>query len=123
MEEQGVRILGTPLGHPFFVKRKLEKMAREHGALLKRLETLQDTHCAWRLLLYCTNLCANYFASSKLIEDFARTNDETLWNTFCKIANLSQDVDVAWRRGVAQFPFWAGGLGLWSAARWRSGAF
>ena len=47
-----VRILGTPLGHPDFVRSQLS-MSETHDQLLEKVLTIQDLQCAWLLLLYC----------------------------------------------------------------------
>ena len=40
--EQGIIILGTPLGHEKFVRRQLELKSREHDLLLSRIPSLAD---------------------------------------------------------------------------------
>ena len=45
-EQQGVTILGTPLGHVEFVKAHMRVKAEEHGDLLNRVEAVSDLQCA-----------------------------------------------------------------------------
>ena len=47
--EQGIIILGTPLGHDEFVRAQLELKSREHGLLLSRIPSLSDLQSAWAL--------------------------------------------------------------------------
>ena len=60
-EEQGVKILGTPLGHPSFVR---------YHQLIRKILHIQDLQCAWILLLYCTSHSAG--GSSKVVSLFRR---------------------------------------------------
>ena len=41
--QQGVKVLGTPLGHPDFVQRFLEGKIAEHRVLLERIPEVPDT--------------------------------------------------------------------------------
>ena len=59
-EDQGVRILGTPLGHPDFVRSKLSALSETHDQLLEKVLTIKDLQCAWLLLLHCCGARANY---------------------------------------------------------------
>ena len=52
-EDQGVTILGTPLGHWDFVEASLQAKSREHDTLFDRLVAVPDLQCAWLLLLSC----------------------------------------------------------------------
>ena len=59
-ELQGIKVLGTPLGHPDFVAAHLDRVLSDHRTLLERIPAMQDVQCAWALLLH--NACgrANY---------------------------------------------------------------
>ena len=56
LEDQGITILGTPVGWPEFVERELAKILANHSELLTRIPEVQDLQCAWLLLLYCGDL-------------------------------------------------------------------
>ena len=56
-EDQGVRILGTPLGHPDYVRAQLQSLSATHDA---KVPTLPDLQCAWMVLLHCCAARANY---------------------------------------------------------------
>ena len=58
--EQGVRILGTPLGHPDYVHSYFQNVLNEHGVLLSRIPLVEDVQSAWALLLHCAGGRANY---------------------------------------------------------------
>ena len=50
--DQGLPVLGTPLGHPVNVEAQLETLAIEHQEFLDRIRLLSDLKCAWSLLLH-----------------------------------------------------------------------
>ena len=52
-EKQGIKILGTPFGHPQLVEAHLNKKIVEHEVLLERIPTVPDLQSAWSLLLHC----------------------------------------------------------------------
>ena len=50
--QQGVKILGTPLGHSDFVATHLQRVLAEHQTLLQRIPSVADVQSAWLLLLH-----------------------------------------------------------------------
>ena len=58
--EQGVKILGIPLGHPENVQNQLQRVSASHRQLLERIPSVQDLQAAWLLLLYCAGTRANF---------------------------------------------------------------
>ena len=59
-EEQGVTVLGTPLGHPAYVRSQLAAVSEKHDQLLAQILSVSDLQCAWILLLYCAAARPNY---------------------------------------------------------------
>ena len=49
---QGIKVLGTPLGHPDFVAAHLDRVLSDCRTLLERISAVQDVQCAWALLLH-----------------------------------------------------------------------
>ena len=45
--KQGIKVLGTPLGHPDFVRDQLRQVTDEHQTLLRRIPAVQDVQCSW----------------------------------------------------------------------------
>ena len=43
--EQGIKVLGTPLGHEDSVAAHLHRVLRKHQTLLERIPVLQDIQC------------------------------------------------------------------------------
>ena len=51
-DEQGVKILGTPLGHTSYVRSQLAALTAKHEHLISNIFLqVQDLQCAWILLL------------------------------------------------------------------------
>ena len=46
-DEQGMKVLGTPLGHPQYVRRFLSQLSEKHKVLLRRIPRLDDVQSAW----------------------------------------------------------------------------
>ena len=78
-EQQGVRILGAPLGHTDFVFAFLERKSRDHHVLLSRIPRVEDVQSAWALLLHCASARANYLlrvVRPELVREFAERHDQ-----------------------------------------------
>ena len=58
--EQGIRVLGIPIGHVDFVQAQLRSKTEMHRVLHERLLSVQDLQSAWLLLLFCANARATY---------------------------------------------------------------
>ena len=50
---QGVKVLGTPLGHPDFVRAHLRSSTEAQRVLMQRIPSIPDLQGAWLLLLFC----------------------------------------------------------------------
>ena len=89
-EDQSVRILGTPLGHPDFVHSQLSALSETHDQLLEKVLTIQDLQCAW-LLLLCCGARANYtlrVVHPELTAGFAAHHDASLWRCFSHLLGV-----------------------------------
>ena len=51
--EQGIRVLGIPIGHVDFVHAQLRSKTEKHRVLHERLLSVQDLQSAWLLFLIC----------------------------------------------------------------------
>ena len=125
-EEQGVRVLGVPVGHPSYVRVQLSEIQHDHQTLLDRIPSLPDLQSSWLLLLHCASARANYFlrvVPPVLAEEFAREHDRSLWRCLCRILRSGEGECQDSARSAATLPLALGGLGLRSALRTRSSAF
>ena len=124
-DRQGIKLLGTPLGHPDYVARHLQSVVQEHRVLLERIPRVKDLQSAWLLLLHCASARANYTLRSvdpNRTGEFARAHDEGIWRCACDILQIEvAQTDIV--RSIASLPLVLGGLGLRSAERVRSSAY
>ena len=124
--ENGLVVLGTPLGTKAFVEAHADKRLATEQKLLDELPKLSDLQCAWVLLSWSAVPRANHtvrILPPSLSQAYAKKHDAALWQTFCKVFGagaLSQD-DLA--RKVSTLPGRLGGLGLRSAERTAPAAY
>ena len=112
-EEQGVKILGTPLGHPSFVRSQLATLSAKHEQLISKILHIQDLQCAWILLLYCASSRANYtlrVVHPKLSASFAAQHDAALRRAQSHLVSVPPS-SMYW--DVASLPFT---MGAWACA-------
>ena len=124
--EHGLKLLGTPLGHPEYVSEQLERLATEHQTLLDRIPVVPDLQCAWAILLHCASAGTNYVIRVVRPEQslrFARCHDEGLWRCMCNLLELPRDCVFPVVKDSCTLPLVLGGLGLRSATTTREPAF
>ena len=79
-QEQGIRVLGIPVGHVDFVQAQLQSTTEKQRTLFERLQSVQDLQsaCLLLLLLFCANTCATCslrgLPPAEVVE-FAATHD------------------------------------------------
>ena len=56
LHEQGIKRLGTPLGHPEFVLAHLDRITTEHRTFLERIPSVPDLQSAWSLCSSPSNI-------------------------------------------------------------------
>ena len=92
--EQGIKVHGTPLGHPAFVA------ARENYCREPSLAQPSAVQSAWLLLLHCASARANYLlrvVSPEQVQGFAENHDTRLWACLCAILGIPPDTcQVPW---------------------------
>ena len=89
--EQGIKVLGCPLGHADFVTAQLETIARKHPVFWQAIPNVRDVQSAWLLLLHCAAARANFYlrvVRPDLVVQFARTHDASLWQCMCAILGI-----------------------------------
>ena len=118
---QGIKLLGTPLGHPDFVARHVRSVTEEHQVLLQRIPRVRDLQSAWLLLLHCASARAD--CNLRAVDpgssvDFARAHDDDIWQCTCDILHVDP-TQARSVKDVASLPLVLGGLGLRSAEQVR----
>ena len=113
-DQQGLKVLGVPVGTPHFVLKFLEQKIDEQRVLLERIPQVPDTQSAWLLLSYCAAARANFFlraVNPDLTDQFAASHDNGVWQCLCRISEDSSHLRclgaiftsfVERRSGVAQ---------------------
>ena len=114
--QQGLRVLGVPIGHPEFIKEFLVKKSREHATLYDRIPWVNDPQAAYLLLLMSGSTRANFLLRTvrpDLTEEFAIRHDSDEGRCLCTILGTpSAPMDA---QVLASLSFSGGGLGLASA--------
>ena len=125
--EQGITVLGAPLGGNAFVRAQLDAVRNKQLRLLQVLPTLPDLQVAWLLLLYCASPRSNYalrIIPPELTDLFAIGHDAAVQRCFSAML-FGEDggalPDTASRQ--SQLAFRHGGLGLRSARLHAPAAF
>ena len=127
-EDQGVVVLGSPVGTPEFAEKHGAKKLEEAVNLMDLVAQVPDLQCAWVLLSLCCATRANYHLRSQppaQVELFAASHDAAIWETLCKLLqrdDLAQQLDCREAR-VATLPQRLGGCGLRSALRTSPAAY
>ena len=73
-----MEVLGTPLGHPQYVRRFLSQLSEKRKLLLRRIPRLDDVQSAGLLLAHCAAaraICPLRCVEPRDVELFARTHD------------------------------------------------
>ena len=65
---QGMKVLGTPVGHMDFVRNHLERTSADHQLLMDRISMLEDLQSSWLLLVHCAAARANYMMRAVELE-------------------------------------------------------
>ena len=59
--EQGLKVLGVPVGHPECIVRELAQKAEEKSLLSEHIPLVEDVQATWRLLTLCAVKRANFW--------------------------------------------------------------
>ena len=126
--QQGLLLLGSPVGTREFIAATLDEARAKHAALFARLPDVQDLQCAWLLLLFCAAPRWTYLLRSVPPADtasFAAAHDEAVLECLGRLLS-GADTALAIPPASAQrahLPRCMGGLGLPSATAHRHAAY
>ena len=125
-EENGLVVLGTPLGRKAFVDAFAEERLQQEEKLLSELPLLPDLQSAWVLLSQSVVQRANHtmrILPPSLSETYAKKHDVRTWETFCKLFSAESFLGDQLAKEVSSLPGCFGGLGLSSASRTATAAY
>ena len=77
-QEQGLTILGTPVGSEAYIQRQLQNTRQNHQHLLQRIPDIDDLQASWFLLFFCASPRCNHIlrtTAPALAADFAADHD------------------------------------------------
>ena len=69
LSQEGLKVLGIPIGQPAFVSDFLERKSREKQTLFQRIPAVNDPQAAFLLLLMCGSTRANFWMRAVRPED------------------------------------------------------
>ena len=109
--EQGLMVLGTPVGTASYKLQQLQRTREQHNSFLQRLSELEDLQAAWLLLLFCASPRCHYHpdAPPTSQQHFPPNTTQQSQPFFGRSPNASH------LTGTGPRPAQSGGLGLASA--------
>ena len=110
--QQGIKILGTPLGHNDYAQNHLDRVADEHQRFIDMLLPVPNLQSSWLLLVHCASARANYLLRTVCpdsVRRFAEAHDRGLWECVCTLLNIPNEQDQS-TRDTATLPLSLGGL-------------
>ena len=78
----GIKILGTPLGSPEFVRSVVERRLEDEGKLWQAVTWVPDLQCGWQILLQCAGpRCHHILRTLPPSEsaEYAQRHDDGMW--------------------------------------------
>ena len=125
-EQQGMVVLGTPLGSDAYVDAFLRQKVDTQASLFSKIPAVPDLQAAWLLLLMCAAPRCHYLLRAlppSYTAVFARRHDEAVIACLRELlANDAPPILDALAVKRAQLPLHFGGLGLRSAEATRAAA-
>ena len=127
-EQNGLKVLGVPIGTKEFVQACGAERLAEERTLLDILPELPDTQCSWVLLAMSAVPRANHLLRATpptQVQEYARAHDDALWQALNKLLGTTGEAaeENPLHRKLATLPGRMGGLGLRSADRTSTGAY
>ena len=124
--ENGLKILGTPLGKPAYVEQFVNERMHKENCFLGKLLKMTDLQCAWIMLSFSAVPRANHMirmVPPSSVHGYAESHDLAIWTTFCKLLGAEPLQYDLLARDISSMPARLGSLGLRSASRCSPGAF
>ena len=116
VSEQGIRVLGTPLGSDAFVRAQLQATGEGHEMLLSRIPSIQDLQSTWLLLLFCASTRATNHLGVQPTSTHAG-----VWQCFLQSSGVNISTPLHGKLAVSHCT-WVG-LGFRSACRTAHAAY
>ena len=118
VEERGIKILGTPIGHLERVRRFLVTLSDEHRTLLSQILLVGDVQAALLLLAHSAAgraTCSLRCVDPEAVERFAGRHDQGMLECLRSILHVNLVDWVTETRDFVPLPVFLGSLGFRSA--------
>ena len=105
--EQGMIILGAPLGSDVFTGQHLNNLSATHQELLSRLPELQNLQASWFLLLFCASPRSNYILRMlppPATAEFSTRHDEAVATCLTELLQSGSSQSVLWPSLICPYP-------------------
>ena len=123
--QQGLRVLGLPIGTDEYIQEELAKLHAKQQPLLEAIPTaIPDLQTSWLLLLYCAAPRPRYALRGlrpDLTREFATTHDQNIQHCLAQLLQLPALPEQNAEK--ARLALHHGGLGLRSALHHTAAAF
>ena len=101
--QQGIVVLGTPLGDPAFSQAHLDKKVADQRTLLERIPLVADLQSSWSILLHCASAKANYLlrvVEPQTVAAYPRAHDDGIWACLCTLLHVNPSQNENIRSGA-----------------------
>ena len=125
-QPEGITVLGTPIGSPQYIERKMDERNSKERELWMAIPTVPDLQCAWQLLVQSANPRANHTMRTMPPSQsavYSRAHDAGIWHTARELLGDIPSDREAEAQQLSTLPMRMGGLGLRSAERLAPAAF
>ena len=115
VEERGIKILGTPIGHLEHARRFLVTLSDEHQTLLSQILLVGDVQAALLFLAQCAAgraTCSLRCVDPEAVEGFARRHDQGKLECLSSILHVNLVDGGAETKDIVALPMSLGGLGV-----------
>ena len=135
VDQQGIKVLGTPIGTPEFVAEFGRQAVTEEAQLLEKLPKLTSLQIAWLLLYFCAVPRINHLVRTLppgLVSSIAEMHDKAIQDTFRVLFSIAeqdawdpllQRVSFETVMKQAALPLRLAGCGLRDSQRTASAAY
>ena len=101
-DQQGIKVLGTPLGHVDFVAQHLRNVPEEQRCLWERIPMVEYVQSAWLLLFHCAAARANARSvPCTAVEWYAGSHDENIWQCLGRVLHVDLGLCSSFLEGLA----------------------
>ena len=113
--ENGLKILGSPLGKDAYVRKFSQDRVAKEIAYLEMVSKMPDLQCGWVMLSMSAVPRANHMirmVPPSLVHVYSLAHDNAIWDCFCRMFAVEAFSDDGLARNIASMPSRLGGWGF-----------